>query len=63
MYPELVSWVGLVERGESLPNLETLYMAGCRELSNDGLVEILKISESKLRYLHVSWIKISEIVV
>ena len=52
-----------MEGVESITNLESLYMAGCRELSNDGLVEILKISESKLRYLHVSWIKISEIVV
>ena len=59
-----VSWtsitgVGLEERVKSLPNLETLIMSGCEELSNGGLVEILRISGSKLRYLDVSWTSIT----
>ena len=59
-----VSWssitgVELVEGVESLPNLETLIMSGCEELSNGGLVEILRISGSKLRYLDVSWTSIT----
>jgi len=51
--------VGLEERVKSLPNLETLIMADCDELSNGGLVEILRISGSKLRYLDVSWTSVT----
>ena len=34
-------------------------MADCDELSNGGLVEILRISGSKLRYLDVSWTSVT----
>ena len=54
-----ITGVGLEERVKSLPNLETLIMADCDELSNGGLVEILRISGSKLRYLDVSWTSVT----
>ena len=59
-----VSWtsipgLGLDKVVKSLPNLETLIMTGCKELSNRGLLEILSISGSKLRYLDVSWTSIT----
>ena len=59
-----VSWtsipgLGLDKIVKSLPNLETLIMTGCKELSNRGLLEILSISGSKLRYLDVSWTSIT----
>ncbi|XP_023326053.1 uncharacterized protein LOC111699580 [Eurytemora carolleeae] len=44
----------------TLPNLEKLQLtADCDELSNGGLVEILRISGSKLRYLDVSWTSVT----
>jgi len=49
-----ITGVGLEERVKSVPNLETLIMTCCDELSNGGLVEILRISGKKLRYLDVS---------
>ena len=59
-----VSWtsipgLGLDKIVKSLPNLETLIMTSCKELSNRGLLEILSISGSKLRYLDVSWTSIT----
>ena len=51
--------LGLDKIFKSLPNLETLIMNGCKELSNRELLEILSISGSKLRYLDVSWTSIT----
>ena len=39
---------------KALPNLEALKLSHCFNLANEGLVEILSISVSKLRYLDVS---------
>ncbi|XP_023342546.1 uncharacterized protein LOC111712217 [Eurytemora carolleeae] len=51
--------LGLDKIFKSLPNLETLIMNGCKELSNRELLEILSIPGSKLRYLDVSWTSIT----
>ena len=48
-----ITGVGVEEEVKSLPMLETLHLAECRQLTNKGLQEILRISRSNLRYLNV----------
>ena len=48
-----ITGVGVEEGVKSLPMLETLHLAECRQLTNKGLQEILRISRSNLRYLNV----------
>ena len=49
-----ITGIGLKDGVKSLPNLETLILYRCKELVDGGLVEILRISGSKLSYLNVS---------
>ena len=42
-----ITGVGVEEGVKSLPMLETLHLAECRQLTNKGLLEILRISRSK----------------
>ena len=49
-----ITGIGLEEGVNSLPNLEKLILKGCKNLKDEGLKEILKISGSKLRVLDLS---------
>lgn len=51
--------MGLHQGLESFPNQESLNLTGCRNLTDEGLVEILKISGSKIRRLNLSQTRIT----
>ena len=51
----VITGVGVKEGVNSLPNLETLKLYLCRNLTDGGLKEILRLSGNKLRVLNASW--------
>ena len=53
--------IGLEEGVMSLPNLDILDLNRSEELRDEGLIEILRISRSKLRCLDLSWTMITGI--
>ena len=54
-----ITGVGVEEEVNSLPNLETLKLSECWNLTDGGLKEILRISGVKLRVLDVSFTNIT----
>ena len=53
--------IGLEDGVKSLPNLDILDLNRSEELRDGGLIEILRISKSKLRCLDLSWTMITGI--
>ena len=54
LFGSSITGIGLEEGVNSFSNLEILNLAYCQKLTNEGLVEILRISENKLRVLDLS---------
>ena len=48
-----ITGVGVEEGVNSLPNLDVLNLSWCFNLTDEGLTEVLRVSESKLRFLDV----------
>ena len=51
------------QEGVSLPMLEELYLGGCRQLTDSGLLEILSNTGSRLKTVDVSFTNISSAVI
>ena len=54
IFMSTITGVGVEEEVNSLPNLEVLKLSSCRNLTDGGLKEILRLSGNKLRVLDVS---------